>query len=311
MEIIAEVETEPRGVYTGTVALFSPGGDFTGNIGIRTITHREGRCTFGVGSGIVWDATAPAEYEETLAKGAFAVAPPDGEWRPRPGPEAAAGAAGARADLRLFETILLEADGSYRYLDEHLARMAAPPRRWASDSMGRGRASALAFLAGSEAGPLVVRVDLERAGIWSCTTRQAPAACDRARCRCCVSPFRVDPDDPLLAHKTTRRGFYDREHRRASPRAASTPCSSTGWTRVTEGGITNIFARFGGTWVTPPLADGLLPGVWRAAFAAEKAAVERSLTLDELLQADEIVAGNSVERSRAGGRSLLADPLTY
>ena len=39
-----EVETEPRGVYTGTVALFSPGGDFTGNIGIRTIVHREGRC---------------------------------------------------------------------------------------------------------------------------------------------------------------------------------------------------------------------------------------------------------------------------
>ncbi len=87
MEIIAEVETEPRGVYTGTVALFSPGGDFTGNIGIRTIVHREGRCVFGVGSGVVWDAKAAAEYEETWAKGAFAVAPLRRRVAARPGQE--------------------------------------------------------------------------------------------------------------------------------------------------------------------------------------------------------------------------------
>ena len=42
MEIIAELETEPRGVYTGTVALFLPGGDFTCNIAIRTIVHERG-----------------------------------------------------------------------------------------------------------------------------------------------------------------------------------------------------------------------------------------------------------------------------
>ena len=259
MEIIAQVETEPRGVYTGTVALFSPGGDFTGNIGIRTITRRGGRCTFGVGSGVVWDATAPAEYEETLAKGAFAVAPPSGDWRP-----ARAGAAPVPG-LRLFETILLEPDGRYRHMEEHLARMAS--------------------------------------------SAQAPAAAT-APASLMVSPFRVDQDDPLLAHKTTQRGFYDREHRRAVAEGCFDALFINRLDRVTEGSITNIFARFGDAWVTPPLADGLLPGIWRTVFLAEKAAVERSLTLDELLEADEIVAGNSV-RGAVRVAALLADPLAY
>jgi branched-subunit amino acid aminotransferase/4-amino-4-deoxychorismate lyase len=45
-------------------------------------------------------------------------------------------------------------------------------------------------------------------------------------------------------------------------------------------------------------------------FAAEKAAVERSLTLDRLLEADEIVVGNSV-RGAVRVAEIRADPLTY
>ena len=42
----------------------------------------------------------------------------------------------------------------------------------------------------------------------------------------------------------------------------------------------------------------------------ETGAVERSLTLDELLEADEIVVGNST-RGAVAVAGLLADPLTY
>ena len=72
MEIIRDLEAEPRGVYTGFVGLFLPGGDFTCNLCIRTLIHREGRCLLGVGSGVVWDSDAAEEYEETLTKAAFA-----------------------------------------------------------------------------------------------------------------------------------------------------------------------------------------------------------------------------------------------
>ena len=331
MEIIAGVESEPRGVYTGTVALFTPGGDFTGNIGIRTITHRGGHCTFGVGSGVVWDATAPAEYEETLAKGAFAVAPSSGEWRPsRAGaPKAGAAKAGAsrsgtatgrapRADaagaaealeLRLLETILLGADNRYSHLEAHLNRLAASAEVLGFPFDVAAACAALTALAGSACEPLVVRVDLDRGGKLGLSTREAPAAAT-APVSLLVSPFRIDEDDPLLAHKTTHRGFYDRERRRAAAEGCFDALFLNRLDRVTEGGITNVFARFGDTWTTPPLADGLLPGIWRAAFAVEKAAVERSLTLDELLQADEIVVGNSV-RGAVAVAELLADPLSY
>ena len=144
MEIIAELETEPREVYTGALGLFLPGGDFTTNIAIRTITHRQGRCKLGTGSGVVWDADAASEYEETLVKASFAtppasaVPPRGGPWRPDPAAHLRA-VATDQADFYLFETLLLEApspsdsadaaaEGSglsrYRLLDEHLARMA-------------------------------------------------------------------------------------------------------------------------------------------------------------------------------------------
>jgi para-aminobenzoate synthetase/4-amino-4-deoxychorismate lyase len=310
MEIITEVETEPRGVYTGTVALFSPGGDFTGNIGIRTIVHREGHCVFGVGSGVVWDAQADAEYQETWAKGAFAVAPPSGEWRP---PKAGVGGAAAEdattEGLHLFETMLLRADGCYPYLEEHLARMTASARDLGFSFEGGAARAALAALAESQAGPLVVRMDLDPLGIVALFTREAPAP-PAGPVSLLVSPFRMDHDDPLLAHKTTRRGFYDREHHRALAEGCFDALFINRLDRVTEGGIINVFARFGATWVTPPVADGLLPGVWRAAFMEENGAVEQSLTLNELLAADEIIAGNSV-RGALSVTVLVADPLTY
>ena len=315
MEIITEVETEPRGVYTGTVALFSPGGDFTGNIGIRTIVHREGRCVFGVGSGVVWDAQAAAEYEETWAKGAFAVAPLSGEWRPaKPGAESAAShgatAPGAVADgLRLFETMLLQADGCYLHLDAHLARMTTSARELGFPFDGEATRAALAAVAESLLGPLVVRMDLDTRGVIALATREAPAPAD-GPVSLLVSPFRMDQDDLLLAHKTTRRGFYDREHRRALAEGCFDALFINRLDNVTEGGITNVFARFGATWVTPPVTDGLLPGVWRAAFMGETGAVEQSLTIDELLAADELVAGNSV-RGALSVAALVADPLTY
>jgi para-aminobenzoate synthetase / 4-amino-4-deoxychorismate lyase len=330
MEIIAAVETEPRGVYTGTVALFSPGGDFTGNIGIRTIVHRRGQCTLGVGSGIVWDATAPAEYEETLAKAAFSLPPSGGEWRPATGTleagmkaarsgEAARGGETARSretagggttdEPRLFETILLDAECRYRYLEDHLARMSASARQLGFPFDPDAATRLLTELAGSASGPLVVRLDLDLAGVFELSTRPVPSGPD-APVTLLVSPFRTDPDDQLLAHKTSRRGFYDREHRRATAEGCFDAVFINRLDKVTEGAITSVFARFGDVWITPPLVDGLLPGIWRAHYLIEKRAAERSLTLPRLLQADEIVVGNSV-RGAISVAGLAADPLVF
>ncbi len=333
MEIIAALETEPRDAYTGAIGCFYPGGDFTTSIGIRTIVHRQGRCRLGVGSGVVWDADAAAEYEETLTKAAFATPPSDDLWRPDPVRRL------RTEDVRLFETILLEAlkntstgddartvDGPpdtlnlslqmsdaavlarYVFLDDHLDRMAASA---AALGFPFDRLRALNLLVGlarlkSEA--VAVHLELTIDGVLTQSSRPARPAVDTpvGPVTLLVSPFRTDPDDPFLRHKTTVRGFYNREHRRAVGSDCVDALFLNRLDLVTEGAITNIAARYGDQWVTPPLADGLLPGIWRAHLIAERGAEECSLTLEELLAADEIVVGNSVRGAVSVARVTVA-----
>lgn len=57
---------------------------------------------------------------------------------------------------------------------------------------------------------------------------------------------------------------------------------------VAETSIANLFAVIDGTLATPPLSEGVLPGVMRAAVIAA-GATERPLTVDDLAQAEEIL----------------------
>jgi para-aminobenzoate synthetase component I len=68
MQIIAELERAPRGVYCGAIGYVSTSGGMDFNIPIRTIVLRDGMATFHAGAGIVWDSEPAAEYQETLAK---------------------------------------------------------------------------------------------------------------------------------------------------------------------------------------------------------------------------------------------------
>ncbi len=68
MQIIAELERAPRGLYCGAIGYVSASGAMDFNIPIRTIVLRDGSATFPAGAGIVWDSEPAAEYDETLAK---------------------------------------------------------------------------------------------------------------------------------------------------------------------------------------------------------------------------------------------------
>ena len=105
MEILKDLEPESRGVYTGAVGYVAPGGDAQFNVAIRTAVVDEGRGTvsFGVGSGIVWDSDAAAEYDECLLKGTVL------------------GRAAAAFDL--LETLRWTPDGGFFLLERHLRRL--------------------------------------------------------------------------------------------------------------------------------------------------------------------------------------------
>jgi aminodeoxychorismate synthase component I len=70
MEIIAALETIPRGVYCGAIGYLGYHGESQFNIAIRTLVREGGTLSYHVGAGIVADSIPQLEYEETLHKAA-------------------------------------------------------------------------------------------------------------------------------------------------------------------------------------------------------------------------------------------------
>lgn len=114
-----------------------------------------------------------------------------------------------------------------------------------------------------------------------------------------VSDIRVNESDPSTFHKTT--GYMTnllalRDARRA--RATEAIRFNTK-NRLAEGAVSNVFLVREGRLLTPPVEEGLLPGVTRAAvleLAAEAGvpAEQRPLTVHDLLDADEVFLTNAI-----------------
>jgi para-aminobenzoate synthetase/4-amino-4-deoxychorismate lyase len=73
MEIIADLEDGPRGIYCGAIGMLAPAGsDFRArfSVAIRTVVvdREQGTATYGTGGGITWGSHAADEYAELLTK---------------------------------------------------------------------------------------------------------------------------------------------------------------------------------------------------------------------------------------------------
>ncbi len=74
LEIIHELESHPRGLYTGAIGGFGFDGESRWNIAIRTAVQKGDQLHFHAGSGIVADSDPAQEWEETLHKAAGLLA---------------------------------------------------------------------------------------------------------------------------------------------------------------------------------------------------------------------------------------------
>ena len=114
-----------------------------------------------------------------------------------------------------------------------------------------------------------------------------------------VSDIRANETDPSTYHKTT--GYMTnllalRDAHRA--RAAEAIRFNTK-NRLAEGAISNVFLVCGGRLLTPPVEEGLLAGITRAAVlevAAETGvpAQQQALAVQDLLAADEVFLTNAI-----------------
>jgi para-aminobenzoate synthetase / 4-amino-4-deoxychorismate lyase len=71
MQIIRQLEREPRRIYTGAIGYITPRRDLYFNVPIRTLLLRNGSGEMGVGGGIVWDSTPQGEWDEIHLKARF------------------------------------------------------------------------------------------------------------------------------------------------------------------------------------------------------------------------------------------------
>jgi para-aminobenzoate synthetase/4-amino-4-deoxychorismate lyase len=278
MEIIAELERHPRGVYTGAIGHIAPGGEAAFSVPIRTLAiDPDGAVRLGIGSGVVADSSGPAEWEECLLKAAFVAAPAE---RPC-----------------LIETLLWTPDDGYWLLPGHLRRLAASAEWFGYPCDAAAVEAMLADAAAAFAGERRVRLLLAPSGALSVTAQPL----DRA-----AAPPGGDPpsvawagattrsDDPYLFHKTTRRALYDRALRTAAAAGHWDLLFRNERGEVTEGARSSLFVRRDGGWLTPPLASGVLPGVFRAHFIEREGAREALLFPGDLRRAERVCLGNAL-----------------
>lgn len=277
MRLIRDLETTPRGVYTGTIGYWAPGRRAQFNVAIRTavIDRVRRSLTYGIGSGVVWDSGPVDEYHECLLKGRALTE--------------------LATAFELIETLRWSPDEGFALVELHLDRLLQSARRF---GFALDLAACRAALDESVVGardPVRVRLTVTRAGVPCVTTAPAPPVAwlgaDPTREPLClrfaIGP--IDDRDPWLFHKTTRRGVYE-QALMAARRLGS--CDDVVlWNargEVTETTIGNLVVAYAGRRLTPPVSSGLLPGTFRR-WLLERGMVEEAIVTRTMLGEAEAV----------------------
>jgi para-aminobenzoate synthetase/4-amino-4-deoxychorismate lyase len=277
MQAIRELEGEPRGIACGAIGFFSPDGNSTFSVAIRTLTLQNHEVRLRVGSGITYDSDPNAEYDECLLKSRFLT-------RTLP-------------QFELIETIAWERD--FVLLDLHLKRLqdSADYFDFHIDP-DRVREQLYQFAESLLKGVRYrVRLLLARSGTISISSTPLKLARNPALLR--ISATRVNSQDVFLRHKTTRRSMYDSALQEAQASGCDDMLFLNLQNHVTECAIHNVMIAKNGRFITPPLECGLLPGVYRQHLLVTHPEIEvAAITLEDLLAADHIFIFNSVRGLR-------------
>jgi para-aminobenzoate synthetase/4-amino-4-deoxychorismate lyase len=290
MAIIRELETRPRGVYTGAIGYLSPRdrGHFTVAIRSITVDREDHIAEFGVGSSVVWDSAERDEYDECLSLSPSALSLPTRERRQ---PPAVSYSVSERPAVGLVETLRWTPGEGFALLDRHLDRLCESAACFAYECDTAAVRAILEDAITDLRGPAKVRVLLSREGAIVCEAIDLPDPLpDPLRVAIAADP--IDPGSVFLYHKTTRREVYDRA--RGSRPGADAVMLWNFAGEVTEATEANVVVEIDGRKVTPPVACGLLPGTFRADLLARGEIAEQRVTVEALQTCDRIWLINSV-----------------
>jgi para-aminobenzoate synthetase/4-amino-4-deoxychorismate lyase len=299
MEIIQELEDQPRNLYCGSIAWFDPVANAEnhkdevtdsprlGNIGMSVVirsleVNQDRQFTMGVGGGITIDSDAESEWHECQTKANFLY-----QLQSTPG---------------LFETIRLE-HGQACHLDHHLGRLEQ-----SSTTLGipfdRKKALDLIHSACEKLNDdqLIYRMRLELSSQGQLSVTVHPINSLPASIQLLWAQDLFDQDvtsnskNPWFKHKVSERAIYDEAWKKAEQKGSFDALFVNELGYVTEGGRSNLFIKKNGQWQTPPIDAGCLPGVMRSLILRDPLwkAIEINIRPEDVLSAEEIIFCNAL-----------------
>ncbi|MEM6782655.1 MAG: chorismate-binding protein [Bacteroidota bacterium] len=307
MQLIADLEATPRGVYCGAIGYVAPPTDAAEaravfNVPIRTLVLSEDATGIGVGhmgsgSGIVWDSDPEAEYDECQLKARFLRRAWAWPARAR-GPEQVRRIEAA-GSFALLETMRAE-QGRITHRALHRFRLVEAAAYFGVPlDLAEVNDLLDATLAKLGVGPHRVRLTVTRDGSPAITV-SAVDAVHMALGTAAVYPHVISSVHPFCWWKTTHRTHYDEAVAWAHQQGVDEPILVNERGEVTEGARTTVWVERDGCLVTPSLVSGGLAGVHRQhLLTTVPGATEAVLTPDDLATADRVLLGNAVRGLQA------------
>ncbi len=276
MQIIRQLETSPRRIYTGTIGFMAPDHTAQFNVAIRTLLfHRpSGAWEYGVGGGIVWDSVPACEWQESLTKSRVITSSP--------------------TPFALLETLLWTPERGYFLWRYHLSRLAESAAYFAlafdqCDLQAKLQAMVSCF----PQRPQRVRIQLDQDGRLTTDWRELGAEDMRFK-PVTLAGAPIDRDDVFMYHKTTRRAVYTAA--RASRPAYEDVILFNTNAEVTESTLANlVITTADGRLVTPPIASGLLAGTYRAWLVAQGLVQTQVVSVEAMFASPRVYLMNSVK----------------
>lgn len=266
MAIIKSLEPKPRGIYCGTIGICLPDGRRLFNVPIRTIQLSHNQATYGVGGGITWQSKWEDEYEEVHQKTAFLY---------------------RHKHLFDLKTTAKVEQKKLTFFEHHLNRLKEAATYFAYPYDEKALQKKLVtYLEGKDDAAYRLTIRLSKDGKVSLSDQLLePLSADFL-----TAQLRLQDKDvtasPFTYFKTSYRPHIDPK-----------PYEQVFYNQagyLLETSIGNLFVQLGQTLYTPPVAAGILPGLFRQELLASGQAQEKWLTLADLKEATAIFGGNAV-----------------
>ncbi|HEZ0854301.1 TPA: bifunctional anthranilate synthase component I family protein/aminotransferase class IV [Neisseria meningitidis] len=320
MQIIESLETEARGLYTGSIGYLKPcagGLGFEGifNVVIRTLSLKPVSASDGIVSGIggpdsnaqartagqggatphPFDSNPPYRGVYGVGSGIVIDSDPAAEyrecgWKARFLNE-------LRPDFGIFETLRVE-NRQCTLLNRHLCRLKTSAQALNLPLPDGCENQIKQYITDLPDGAFRVKALLASDGI-SLSRAVLNHLADKQRV--IISPAVLPAQNYLRRFKTTHRALFDQAWQTAETQGAFDSLFFNSDGILLEGGRSNVFVKHRGQWLTPSLDLDILNGVMRQTVLDEpqkylhtNQVIETHITQKTLQEAEEIRLSNAL-----------------